>query len=101
VKKKMLIPTYGTVEFVSDSASYVIIRDIIVLDVHAATEDKGDDTKDEFYEELEHVFDQVSAYHMDILVGCCLCKDKDRRDFIYRQWGSRFFMELVMKVGLE
>jgi hypothetical protein len=40
-------------EFVSDA--YNILRghwcDITVLNVHAPTENKGDDTKDNFYEE--------------------------------------------------
>jgi hypothetical protein len=30
-----------------------------VLNVHTPTEDKLDDIKDRFYEELEHVFDNV------------------------------------------
>jgi hypothetical protein len=30
---------------------------IIVLNVHAPTEEKSDDSKDSFYEELEQVFD--------------------------------------------
>jgi hypothetical protein len=42
--------------------SYIILRvrwwDIIVLNVHAPTEDKIDDMKDSFYEELERVFDK-------------------------------------------
>jgi hypothetical protein len=37
--------------------------------VHAPTEDKCDDTKDSFYEELEGVFDQFPKYHMKILLG--------------------------------
>jgi hypothetical protein len=41
--------------------SYIILRghwcDIIVLNVHAPTEDKIDDRKDRFNEELEHIFD--------------------------------------------
>jgi endonuclease/exonuclease/phosphatase family metal-dependent hydrolase len=41
----------------------------IVLNVHAPTEDKDDDVKDSFYEELEQVFDQFPRYHMKILVG--------------------------------
>jgi hypothetical protein len=32
--------------------------DIIVLNIHAPAEDKIDDMKDSFYEELEHVFDK-------------------------------------------
>jgi hypothetical protein len=37
--------------------------------VHAPTEDKDDDIRDSFYEELEQVFDQVPRYHINILVG--------------------------------
>ena len=40
--------------------SYVALRDrwcnIIVLNVHAPSEVKSDDSKDSFYEELEQVF---------------------------------------------
>jgi exonuclease III len=32
-------------------------------------EDKTDDIKDRFYEELEHVFDKFQKYHMKILLG--------------------------------
>jgi exonuclease III len=42
---------------------------IIVLNVHATTEDKTDEVKDSFYEELEHVFDKFPNYHMKILLG--------------------------------
>jgi hypothetical protein len=42
---------------------------IIVLNVHAPTEDKIDDIKDRFYEELEQVFDKLPKYHMKILLG--------------------------------
>jgi len=51
----------NTAEFVSDMMSYVFLRsrwfDIIVLNVCAASEEKRDDSKDSFYEELEQVFD--------------------------------------------
>jgi hypothetical protein len=53
--------------------SYVILRGrwchIIVLNVHAPTEDKTDDVKDSSYEELERVFDKFPKYHMKILLG--------------------------------
>jgi hypothetical protein len=53
--------------------SYVVVRgrwcNIIVLNVHAPTEEKGDDSKDSFYEELEQVFDHFPKYHMNILLG--------------------------------
>jgi surfactin synthase thioesterase subunit len=42
--------------------SYITLKgcwcDIIVLNVHALTEDKDDDIKDSFYKKLEQVFDQ-------------------------------------------
>jgi hypothetical protein len=53
--------------------SYIILRGswchIIVLNVHAAIEDKTDDVKDSFYEELECMFDKFFKYYMKILIG--------------------------------
>jgi hypothetical protein len=43
--------------------------DIIVLNAHAPTEDKTDDTKNRFYVELEHVFDKFPKYHMKNLLN--------------------------------
>jgi endonuclease/exonuclease/phosphatase family metal-dependent hydrolase len=37
--------------------------------VHAPTEDKDDDIKDSFYEELKQVFYQFPRYHTEILLG--------------------------------
>jgi exonuclease III len=52
---------------------YIILRGnwchIIVLNVHAPTEDKTDDVKDSFYKELERMFDKFPKYHMKILLG--------------------------------
>jgi hypothetical protein len=60
------------VEFISDRLSYIILRghwcDIVVLNVHAPIEDKIDDMKDSFYEELERVFDKFPKYRMTILL---------------------------------
>jgi hypothetical protein len=42
---------------------------IIVLNVHAPTEDKTDDVKDSFNEELERVFDKFPKYHTKIVLG--------------------------------
>jgi exonuclease III len=63
------------VEFVSDRMAFIIhvLRgrwcDIIVLNVHAPTEDKIDGIKVRFYEELEHVSDKYPKYHMKMLLG--------------------------------
>jgi len=48
------------VESVSDRVSYIVLRGrwciIIVLNVYAPKEEKSDDSKESFYEELEQVF---------------------------------------------
>jgi hypothetical protein len=41
---------------------------IIVLNVHAPTEDKIDNLKDRFHEELEQVFDKFPKYHKNIFL---------------------------------
>jgi hypothetical protein len=68
-----IISAVKRVEFVSDRMSYIILRGrwchIIVLNVHAPTEDKTDDVKDSFYEKLERVLDKFLKYHMKILLG--------------------------------
>jgi hypothetical protein len=64
---------------------YIILRgwcDIIVLNVHAPTEDKTNDVKDRFYEELEHVFDKFPKYHMKIMLGHF--NDKVGREDIFK-----------------
>jgi len=37
--------------------------------MHAPIEEKSDDSKDSFYEELEQGFDHFPKYHMNILLG--------------------------------
>jgi hypothetical protein len=53
--------------------SYIISRccefNIIFLNVNSQNEDKSDDKKDIFYEELESVLDQFSKYRVKILLG--------------------------------
>jgi exonuclease III len=70
---KRIMSAVKRVEFVSDRMSYIILRGrwyhIIVLIVHAPTEDKPDDVKDSSYKELECVFDKYPKYHTNILSG--------------------------------
>ena len=55
--------------------SYIVLRGrwcniiVLVLNVHAPSEEKGDSSKDSFYEELEQVFDHFPKYDMKILLG--------------------------------
>jgi len=61
------------VQLVSDRLSYIGLRaswpNIIVVNVHAPSEEKSDESKDSFYEELEQLFDHLPKYHMKILLG--------------------------------
>jgi hypothetical protein len=53
--------------------SYIILRgrwcDIIVLNVHAPTENKSDGIKDRSYEELEQGFDKFCKHPIKIMLG--------------------------------
>ena len=53
--------------------SYIVLRgrwcNIIVLNVHAPSEEKSDSSKDIFYEELEQAFDHFPKYDTKILLG--------------------------------
>jgi hypothetical protein len=92
---KRIIPAFKRVEFVSDRMSYIILRgrwsDIIDLKIRAPTESKIDDIKDRFYEELKHVFDKFSKYHMTILSG----------DFNAKVCKEDIYTKLVMIMELE
>jgi len=54
-----MVSAVKRVEFVSDRMSYIVLRgrwfNVIVLNVHAPSGEKSDDSKDSFYEELEQV----------------------------------------------
>jgi hypothetical protein len=57
--RQRIVSAIKRVEFVSDRISYIVLRgrccNIIILNAHAPTEEKRDDSKDSFYEELEGV----------------------------------------------
>jgi hypothetical protein len=69
---KRIISAVKGVESGSDIMSYRMLRGcwchIIVLNVHAPKEDKFDDVKDNFYEELERVFNKFPHYCKKILL---------------------------------
>jgi len=70
---RRIVSAVKRVEFVSDRSSYIVLRgrwhNIIVVNVHAPSEEKSDESKDSFYEELEQVFDHFLKYHMKIFLG--------------------------------
>jgi hypothetical protein len=69
---KRIISAVKRVEFVSNRMSYVILRgrwcDIIVLNVHAPTENNIVDVMDRFCKDVERVFNKFPKYHMKILL---------------------------------
>jgi exonuclease III len=83
------------VEFVSDTMLYITLKSrsrvIIVLNVHAPTEDKADVIKDNFYEELEQVFDQFPRYNMKILLG----------DFNAKVWRQDIYKPIIGNESLH
>jgi hypothetical protein len=66
-----IVSAVKRVEFVSDRVSYFVLREswcnIIVLNMHATSEDKSDDLKGRFHAKLEQVFYHFPRYHMKIL----------------------------------
>ena len=65
--------TVPAVSLVSDRMSYGIRLsglwyDIIILNMHAVTEDKSDGMNDSFYEEISWVFSEFPNYHMKNLL---------------------------------
>jgi hypothetical protein len=99
-----ILPAVKKVEFVSDRMSYIVLRgrwcNIIVLNAHAPTEEKNDDSKDSFYEELEQMFDHFPKYHMKILLGDYNAK-LGKEDIFKSTIGRRVYMKVVMIMGLE
>jgi exonuclease III len=81
-----------TVTFFSDRMPYIVLRghyfNIIVLNAYAPSEDKSDDSKENFYEELQQVFDRLPKHRMKILLGDCNAK-LGRVIFSNRQLGLR------------
>jgi exonuclease III len=84
--------------------SYIILRGrwchVVVLNAHAPTEDKTDDAKDSFYEELERVFDKLHNYHVKILLGDFNAK-VGREDIFERTIGNDSLHEISNDNGVR
>jgi hypothetical protein len=73
---------------------------IIVLNVHAPTEDKIDDVKDSFYKELERVFDKFPKYNLKNLLGDSSAKVD--REYIFKpETGNENYTKLIIIMELE
>jgi hypothetical protein len=84
--------------------SYIILRGrwchIIVLNVHAPTEDKTDDVNDSFCEELERVFGNIPKYHMKVLLGDVNAK-VGKENIFKPIMGMKVCTKLVMIMELD
>jgi len=73
-----IVSSVKRVEFVSDRVTFIVLRgrrfNIVVLNVHARSEKKSDDSKDSFYEELEQVFDNFPKCQMKVILRDCKAK---------------------------
>jgi hypothetical protein len=72
----------------------------IVLNVHAPTEDKTDDVKDSFYEELERLFEKFPKYDTNSLLGNFNAK-VGRENFLGQPLGMEVYMKLVTIMELD
>jgi hypothetical protein len=79
--------------------SCIILRgrwcQIIVLNAHAPTDDKTDDVKGSFYEELEHVFHKFFKYYTKSLMGDFNAR-VGKQNILSRQLGTKICTKLVM-----
>jgi hypothetical protein len=72
----------------------------MVLNVHAPTEDKTDDVKDSYYEELERECEKFPKHHMNISLGDFNAR-VGREHILNRQLGIRVYTKLVMIIELD
>ena len=65
--------------------SYIVLRGRrvhnIVINVHAPSEEKSDDSQDSFCEEVEQAFDHFPKYHMKILLVDFNAKERSENIF--------------------
>ncbi|XP_018347843.1 PREDICTED: craniofacial development protein 2-like, partial [Trachymyrmex septentrionalis] len=61
------------IKFINERLGLLVVQGrwykIAIINVHAPKEDKDDEIKDGFYEELEHLVDQLPNDYMKIVVG--------------------------------
>ena len=92
------------VEFVSDRILYIVLRgrwySIVVLNVHAPSEVKSDDSKHSFYEELVHIFYHFLKYHVKAILGDFNAK-VGRENIFKPAIGMRLYIRAILIMVLE
>jgi hypothetical protein len=100
-----IVAAVKRVEFDNDRIFYTVLIgrwcNIAVLNVHAPSEEKCNDSKNNIYEELEQVlFYHFPKYNMKVLLGYFLQKWGERI-FSNRQLEIRVYIRVVMTMMLE
>jgi hypothetical protein len=72
----------------------------IILNVHVTTEDKSDDRKDSFCEELECVFDKCPKYYVKIVLRVFSAK-VEREDIFKPTVLNKSYTNLLMVMGVR
>jgi exonuclease III len=75
-------------------------HNIIVVNVHVPSEEKSDESKESFYEELEQVFDHLPKCHMKMLLRDFNAK-VGRENIFNQQRDRRVSIRIVMIMGLD
>ena len=92
-----IVPTVKREEYVNDRMSYIVLRgQWCNLNLHAPSEEKSDDSKDSFCEELEQMINHFSKYQMKILK-----QNWGERRLSNRQSGTRVYIRILMIMVLE
>ena len=101
---RRIVSAVKRIEFVSDRLSYIVLRGrwlhIILVNVHAPSEEKSEELRDSFYEELEELFDHFPKYHTKILLGD-FNANVGSEDISSQRLDRRVSTSLVMIMGLE
>jgi len=94
-----IVSAVKRVEFVSDRLSYIVLSGRL-HNIIAPSEEKSDESKDSFYEELEQVFEHFPKYHMKMLLGGFNAKWGETI-FSSQQLDKRVSIRIVMIMGLN
>ena len=70
---RKILSAVKDIKFINERLGLLVVQGrwykIAIINVHAPTEDKDGEIKDGFYEELEHLVDQLPNDYMKIVVG--------------------------------
>lgn len=73
VVNEPILPHVKTFQAISERICYIRLTghifDIVIINCYAPTEEKGEDIKESFYEELDRVWDLIPNYCVKIVLG--------------------------------